>query len=61
MDVFKKYPDALKLAKNVYSMFGSYYMGYDTGPISSAAWNVRSDKKVARMLVNSGADINMPV
>lgn len=38
-------------------MFGSYYMGYDTGPIPSAEWNVRGDEEAARMLVNSGADI----
>lgn len=58
MDVLKKDPDALKLAKHVYSMFGSYYMGYDTGPIPSAEWNVRGDEEAARMLVNSGADIS---
>ena len=57
MDVLKKDPDALKLAKHVYSMFGSFYMGYDTGPIISAEWNVRGDEEAARMLVNSGADI----
>ena len=45
MDVLKKDPDALKLAKHVYSMFGSYYMGYDTGPIPSAEWNVRGDEQ----------------
>ena len=57
MDVLKKDPDALKLAKHVYSMFGSYYMGYDTGPIPSAEWNVRGDEEAARMLAASGADI----
>ncbi len=57
MDVLEKDPDALKLAKHVYSMFGSYYMGYDTGPIISAEWNVRADEEASRMLVNSGADI----
>ena len=57
MDVLKKDPDALKLAKHVYSMFGSYYMGYDTGPIPSPEWNVRADEEASRMLVNSGADI----
>jgi len=57
MDVLKIDPDALKLAKHVYSMFGSYYMGYDTGPIPSAEWNVRGDEEAARMLAASGADI----
>jgi len=57
MDVIKKDPGALKLAKHVYSMFGSFYMGYDTGPIISAEWNVRGDEEAARMFVESGADI----
>jgi inosine-uridine nucleoside N-ribohydrolase len=57
MDVIKKDPDALKLAKNIYSMFGSFYMGYDTGPIISAEWNVRGDEEAARMFVESGAEI----
>ena len=57
MDVLKIDPDALKLAKHVYSMFGSYYMGYDTGPIPSAEWNVRGDEEAARMLAASGANI----
>ena len=57
MDVIKKDPGALKLAKQVYSMFGSFYMGYDTGPIISPEWNVRGDAEAARMFVESGADI----
>lgn len=57
MDVLKKDPDALKLAKHVYSMFGSFYMGYDTGPIISAEWNVRGDEDAAKMLAGSGANI----
>ena len=57
MDVLEKDPDALKLAKHIYSMFGSFYMGYDTGPIISAEWNVRGDEEAARMFVASGADI----
>ncbi len=57
MDVLKKDPDALKLAKHVYSMFGSYYSGYDMGPVISAEWNVRGDVEAAKMLVSSGADL----
>jgi len=57
MDVLKKDPEALKYAKHVYSMFGSFYMGYDTGPIPSAEWNVRGDEQAAKMLVESGANI----
>ena len=57
MDVLNKDPNALKLAKHIYSMFGSFYMGYDTGPIISAEWNVRGDEEAARKYVGSGADI----
>ena len=55
MDVIKKDPEALKKAKRVYSMFGSFYMGYDTGPIISAEWNVRGDEEAAKLFVASGA------
>jgi inosine-uridine nucleoside N-ribohydrolase len=57
MDVIKKDPEALKQAKHVYSMFGSFYMGYDTGPIISAEWNVRGDEEAAKMFATSGAEI----
>jgi inosine-uridine nucleoside N-ribohydrolase len=57
MDVLNKDPDALKLAKHVYSMFGSFYMGYDTGPIISPEWNVRGDEEAAMKFVASGAEI----
>jgi inosine-uridine nucleoside N-ribohydrolase len=54
-DVIKKDPDALKLAKKVVSMFGSFYMGYGRNPIPDAEWNVRADVKSAQMFVNSSA------
>jgi len=57
MDVIKKDPEALKKAKHIYSMFGSFYMGYDTGPIISAEWNVRGDEEAAKMFSTSGAKI----
>ncbi|HPG38064.1 MAG TPA: nucleoside hydrolase [bacterium] len=56
-DILKKDPDALKLAKHVYSMFGSFYMGYGTGPIPEAEWNVRADLDAAKAFVASGARI----
>lgn len=56
-DVLKKDPDALKLAKRVVSMFGSFYMGYDTGPVPSAEWNVRVDVDASRAFCNSGAKL----
>lgn len=42
-DVIEKDPHALGLAKRVVSMFGSFYMGYDEGPVPDAEWNVRAD------------------
>jgi inosine-uridine nucleoside N-ribohydrolase len=57
MDVIKKDPEVLKKAKHIYSMFGSFYMGYDTGPIISAEWNVRGDEEAAKVFAASGAEI----
>ena len=56
-DVLKKDADALKLAKHVYSMFGSFYMGYGSSPIPSAEWNVRADVESSKLFASSGADI----
>jgi purine nucleosidase len=62
-DVLKKDPDALRSAKRVVSMFGSFYMGYETGPVPSAEWNVRADVEAAKFFaatahpVYAGLDI----
>jgi purine nucleosidase len=56
-DVLNKDPDALKLAKHVYSMFGSFYMGYGSSPIPSPEWNVRGDINASKKFVSSGAKI----
>lgn len=56
-NVVEKDPDALKKAKKVYSMFGSFYMGYGKHPVPSAEWNVRADVDASRKMVNAGADI----
>ena len=56
-DVIQKDPEALKLAKQIYSMFGSFFMGYDAGPVPSAEWNVRADVQSAKIFSASGADI----
>ena len=56
-DVLDKDPDALKFARRVVSMFGSFYMGYGSGPVPDAEWNVRADVESAKRLINSGADI----
>ena len=55
-DVMEKDPEALKMAKRVVSMFGSFYMGYGRNPIQSAEWNVRADAEAARVFMGSGAD-----
>ncbi len=55
-EVIEKDPQALKLAKRVVSMFGSFYMGYATGSKPVPEWNVRADIGSARMLVNAGVN-----
>ena len=56
-DIIEKDPEALKLAKHVYSMFGSFYMGYGSSPIPSAEWNVRADVSASQKFASSGAKI----
>ncbi|MGA2408297.1 MAG: nucleoside hydrolase [Bacteroidales bacterium] len=60
-DVIKKDPEALKLTKRIYSMFGSFYAGYGTldnpQPVISAEWNVRGDIESSRIFVTSKVPI----
>ena len=56
-DILDKDPGALKLAKHIYSMFGSFYMGYGSSPIPGAEWNVRADVSSSKKFVSSGAKI----
>ena len=56
-EVLQKDKEVLKLAKKVVSMFGSFYMGYNSGPVPDAEWNVRADVEASKMLVSAGADI----
>jgi purine nucleosidase len=56
-DIIDKDPGVLKLAKHVYSMFGSFYMGYGSSSIPSAEWNVRADVNASKKFVSSGAKI----
>jgi len=56
-DIIDKDPGALKLAKHIYSMFGSFYMGYGNNPIPSAEWNTRADVASSKKFVRSGAKI----
>jgi len=56
-EAIKKDKGALKLAKKVVSMFGSFHMGYNGGPVPDAEWNVRADIEASKMFAASGADI----
>lgn len=56
-DLLEKDPEALPLAKRVYSMFGSFYLGYGGSPVPSAEWNVRADIPSARTLSSSNVPI----
>ncbi len=57
-DILQKDKDILKLAKKVVSMFGSFYMGYNSGPVPDAEWNVRADVEASKMFVSSSAKIS---
>ena len=56
-NIVDKNPEALKKAKKIYSMFGSFYMGYGKHPVPSAEWNVRADTEASQKFVSAGADI----
>lgn len=59
-DVMKQDPEALKLAKRVISMFGSFKMGYGgPGTTPEPEWNVRADVQAARALMASGAKLEL--
>jgi purine nucleosidase len=55
-DVIEKDPNALKLAKRVVSMFGSFYMGYAVGSKPIPEWNARADIGSSKKFVNAGAN-----
>jgi len=56
-DIIKKDPGAFKLAKGIYSMFGSFYVGYGRSPVPNAEWNVLCDVESAKKFAACGADI----
>lgn len=53
-DVLEKDPSALKLAKRIVLMFGSFYIGYDGSPTINNEWNVKCDIDAAKKFVNAG-------
>ena len=56
-DILAKDPSILTKAKHVYSMFGSFYMGYGNHPVPSAEWNVRADVRASKIFSACGATI----
>lgn len=56
-DVLSKDPNSLKKVKAIYSMFGSFYVGYDGTPTIIPEWNVKCDIRAAKKFVSSGANI----
>lgn len=56
-DVIEKDAGALKLAKKIIAMFGSFYIGYNGSPTINAEWNVAVDIEASKKFVNSGAPI----
>ena len=59
-DVIKEDPEALKLARRVICMFGSFNMGYGgPGTKPEPEWNVRADVKAGQALLASGAKLEL--
>ncbi len=55
-EVIDKDKGVLKLAKKVVSMFGSFHMGYNGGPVPDAEWNVRADIEASKIYAASNAN-----
>lgn len=55
-DLMDQHPEALKLAKRVICMFGSFYSGYGNSPVPNAEWNVKADIKASQKFLSSQAD-----
>jgi inosine-uridine nucleoside N-ribohydrolase len=58
-DAIDKDPAAWKLVKEVYSMFGSFYLGYGSDPRPAAEWNVVADVPAAKKFIGSGVPITL--
>jgi inosine-uridine nucleoside N-ribohydrolase len=55
--VIEKDPQALRLAKHIYAMFGSFYRGYEMNAVPSPEWNVRADTEASKKYAGCGARI----
>jgi inosine-uridine nucleoside N-ribohydrolase len=58
-DVIDKDPETWKMVKEVYSMFGSFYIGYESDPVPSTEWNVFADIAVAKKFISSSVPITL--
>ena len=56
-DVLQKDSNALKKAKKIVAMFGSFFVGYNSKAPIQAEWNVICDIPSAQKFVQSGANI----
>ena len=56
-DIIAKDPGALKLAKAVIAMFGSFYVGYNGSPTVIPEWNARVDIPASQKFVQCGANL----
>ncbi len=56
-DVLEKDPNALKMARQVISMFGAFYMGYSSLQPPCAEWNLKADAPASQLFAASGADL----
>ncbi len=57
-DVIRLDPEAWKMVRGVYAMFGSFYAGYHEGSGPAAEWNVAADVESARVLLDSGVPLH---
>ncbi|GAB3746722.1 nucleoside hydrolase [Spirosoma pomorum] len=57
VDLIKRDPDALTLAKRIVAMFGSFYIGYNGSPTPDKEWNVFVDVSAAKQFVTCGVPI----
>ena len=51
--MIRKDKKALSKAKHIYSMYGSFYMGYSAGPMIDAEWNVRADEEASKLFTST--------
>ncbi|WP_044206783.1 nucleoside hydrolase [Flammeovirga sp. OC4] len=55
-DLLAKDPSILKKAKHIYSMFGSFNMGYNSAPTPSPEWNVVADIEASKAFIKADKD-----